>query len=208
MNIPVRDESWIDNVFNSVEEMYDGGISKMYGIHQGMGNPADKCQNDPEFVFKKFQESEPLDFSSIAGNLSSIAFNDAETDANGTKVTDLRSAMFVPPIIANKVFELQNLTHGAEMACQIINLVCIETPGDADDAPSTFSVDEEYHTLITWLYYFKGMVLVHLDPVFDSSDLVAASKDIHSCVFGPILPPPGTATFCSLVNPASSHAPE
>ena len=28
MDIPVRDESWIDNVFNSVEEMYDGGNLK------------------------------------------------------------------------------------------------------------------------------------------------------------------------------------
>ena len=178
-------------------------ISKLYGIHQGLGNPADKCRINPENFFKKFQESEPLDFSSIAASLSSVAFHAAETVTDGPKVTDLRSAMFIPPIIANKVFELQDLTAG-EMACQIMNLIRVETLGDSEEAPSTFAVDKEFHSLITWLYYFNDLENVDLDMIFEGSDLAVASKELHNRVLGPIRPPPGPATACSLVNPSAS----
>ena len=104
-------------------------ISKQYGIHHGMGNPADKFRIDLTNFFEPFVESDPLDFGTITGNLSSVDFNAATTDPNGTKVTDLRSAMFIPPVIASKIFELQDFTSG-EMACHIMSLLRVETPGD------------------------------------------------------------------------------
>ena len=47
-------------------------ISKQYGVHHGMGNPADKFKIDPATFFELVEESESLDFDTVAGNLSSV----------------------------------------------------------------------------------------------------------------------------------------
>ena len=115
--------------------------------------------------------------------------------------------MFIPPIIAKKIFELQSFS-APMMACHIMHLLRIETPGDteADEtAQSTFSIDKEYHSLITWLHYFDKVKEVNLDPVLEGSDLADASKDLQNRVLGPTSPPPGSATYCSPVGPATSY---
>ncbi len=68
-----------------------------------------------------------------------------------------------------------------------MHLLRVETLGDTDtdeNAQSTFSIAEEYHSLITWLYYFPHMNEVTLLPIFEGSNLAVASKDLHSRVFG------------------------
>ena len=182
-------------------------ILKQHGIHHGKGNPADKYRINPENLFELFEESEPLDFDLIPRSLDSNDFSTSATISDGEKVTDIRSAMFIPPIIANKIFELQGFS-AAMMACRIMHLLRIETPGDTEaneNAQSTFSIDGEYHSLITWLHYFDKVKEVNLDPVLEGSDLAAASKDLQNRVLGPTSPPPGSATYCSPVGPATSH---
>ena len=182
-------------------------ISKQHGIHHGMGNPASKFKIDPANFFELFPESDPLDFDTIAADLSSVSFNSAITDTNGHKVTDLRSAMFIPPIVANKVFELQSFTSG-EMACHIMHLLRVETLADTDideNAQSSFAIAEEYHSLITWLYYFQQMNEVTLQPIFEGSNLAVASKDLHSRVFGPVTDPMAQTSAQTNLGPAPSH---
>ena len=116
--------------------------------------------------------------------------------------------MFIPPIIANKIFELQDFTAG-EMACHIMSLIRIETISDEsaneENAQSTFSIDPEYHSLISWLYYFRKVAEVTLLPVFGGSNLAEASKDLHSRLFGHSSPSSGAPSIGMPNNSTPTH---
>ena len=86
--------------------MIVGVINKVHGIHQGTKKTAMIFGIDTYNFFKNLDAAEPLNFDSIGDLLSSVTFNEAKTVTDDEKVTDLRNAIFLPPILAKLLFTL------------------------------------------------------------------------------------------------------
>ena len=165
--------------------MTAGVVSKVHGIHQGTKKPAMLFGIDTHNFFENIDPVDQIDFDSLGNKLSSVTFNEAGTvpDPDGRKITDLRSAMFLPPVLAKLLFGTGLDFTAGEMACHIMSIVRVESLGDTESAESTFSIPEEYQPLIMWLYLFDDLKAVALTPVFEGSALTSASKVLHDSIF-------------------------
>ena len=101
--------------------MTAGVVNKVHGIHQGTKQPAMLFGIDTYNFFENIDPADPPDFDLLGDSLSSVTFNEAETVPDGRKVTDLRSAMFLPPILAKLLFDTGLDFTAGEMACHIMS---------------------------------------------------------------------------------------